>query len=514
MGEGLFRQHGSQASRFAIFAFLLFVLGSATVLGFAIAERNGLIPKLGESVARLLICTLLLSVLVSSSRGLPRAARIGVLFCAGFLFAELVCEVIEDIDALDNFPLVGHSSRWRHTVEKSLIACWTCSVFFVLYVLMHALEEAQMQLVKQERLSALGQMASGIAHDLNNTLTPVVVLASVLRDEEVSPEHREMLRAIQEGAEHASDVVKQLQHFYKSNHADRRLAPVDLAAVVKDAVKLTHFRLVDEALKQGIWNTVRVESQSDCRVLGDRTELVQVVSNLLINAADAMPNGGCVVVSVQHNQDRVTMQVADDGCGMSVEQSSRCFEPFYTTKMKGSGLGLSVCHGIVTRHGGEIRVASQPSLGTKFTIELPATSQPVLDKSLTSGLAGETHPRVLVIDDDEAVRSSLSALLTSCDVDFDTASTGSEGVQLAREKPYDLVLTDLGMPGMSGVQVVTALRSFCTECRIAVLSGWSKNAVSACFDSQDAKPDFILEKPIVSSRAILECLAQSRRGGR
>lgn len=497
-----------RGSRFAIAAFLIFVLGSATVLGFAIAERSNLISKLSESGARFLVCTLLLSFLISLSRGLPRSARMGVIFCSFFLSTELLCEVIEDIDALDHLPLVGRASHWRHMVEKSLVACWTCGTFFLLYVLMRELEDAQFQVVKQERLSALGQLASGVAHDLNNALTPVVLLSSLLKDEDVTPHQRLLLNQIQTGAEHAGGVVKQLQHFYRTGgHDHGEYEPLDLSEVVRESVNLTHYRLVDESLKQGVRNTIRVDAPESSFVLGNKTELIQVISNLLINAADAMPNGGCVRVSVKGTKERVTVEVSDEGVGMSAEQCARCFEPFYTTKEKGSGLGLSVCHGIGSRHRGDISVDSVATKGTVFTIRFPRVLERTSTTQPRCQFKNAAATRILIIDDEEPVRNALSALLTKSGIKVDHASNGSTGVRLAGSNRYDLVLTDVGMPGMNGNEVVTELRSIDPNMRIAVLSGWSHTQVTNSFLEQRAQPDFVLEKPIVSCEEILRCLA-------
>ena len=501
-------QYKRQRSKFASSAFFVFVLGSATVLAFAIAERGDIISKFSESSARLAVCSLLLLYLISSARGLPRKARFGVYFCSAFLFAELVCEVIEDVDALDRLVLVGRASYWRHTVEKTLVACWTCGAFYLMYVLMRELEVAQAQIVKQERLSALGEMASGIAHDLNNALTPVVAVSSAILREESTPERRKLLGMIQSGAEHAAGVVKQLQHFYRTEKSDLELTAVDVAEVIQDAVELTHFKLVDEALKQGIRNSVQVNSQKDCFVIGNRTELVQVLSNLLMNAADAMPNGGCVTVSVVPTPDHVRIDVADDGLGMSREQHSRCFDPFYTTKPKGSGLGLSVCHGIIARHSGTIDVESKHHQGTKFIIKLPRVTQPRSPNACQNKQPPE-DARILVIDDDESVRIALTTLLSPAGVDVVTAPNGALGLQAVRDSAYDLILTDLGMPGMTGKEVVSEVRNIRPEARIAVLSGWSRSAVSTQFRDQAAKPDFYLEKPVESHQTILRCLTES-----
>ena len=155
---------------------------------------------------------------------------------------ELLFEVIEEIDALDQLWLVGRESRWRHIIEKTLVGCWTCGAFYLLHTLMRDLEIAHLQIVKQERLAALGQMASGVAHDLNNALTPVVTMSSLLQEQKVSPEQREMLTMIQSGAEHASGVVRQLQDFYRPDSAAAdEYTPVDLSELVDSSMRLAHF---------------------------------------------------------------------------------------------------------------------------------------------------------------------------------------------------------------------------------------------------------------------------------
>ncbi len=188
---------------------------------------------------------------------------------------------------------------------------------------------------------------------------------------------------------------------------------------------------------------------------------------------------------------------------MTDEQAARCFEPFYTTKPRGSGLGLSVCHGIASRHGGRIAVRSSSEEGTRFTLDLPAshgdTAPPVLRDAAPPGGCRN----VLIIDDDERVLLSVSSLLTTWGMHVDTATTGQAGCDLAANTDYDLVVTDLGMPGMTGAEVVEVLKSRRPNLRVAVASGWAEEVVRERCNR--VTPDFILGKPHLAA-SIADCL--------
>jgi signal transduction histidine kinase len=528
-----------RSSRFAKFTLVVFGAGSIVVLGLEITERNGLISDLAESMSRLLVCLTLLGTLIWSARGLSRDGKLAIVVCSVFVAIGLSLEVIEDIRYLDELTLVGRNSHWRHFVEKAVVCCWTCGAFYVTYTLIRKSEEsyrslktneeelrdankklrntladlqdAQKQVIQQERLAALGQLASGVAHDLNNALTPVVLYTdSLLTHANKEGLHR-AAEMIQSGVEHATQVIKQLQFFYRGHSdtvADDEI--VGLGSVVNHAVELTRFRWHDEALKRGVNYKIDLDIQDECSVRGNWTELSQLLINLLMNAVDSMPDGGRITIVLKKQGRRIQLSVFDEGSGMSSEQRERCFEPFFTTKSAGSGLGLSVCHGIVTRHGGTIEARPGTLSGSCFVISLPYADnldeQSGSEPSINSGSAVKPR-RVLLIDDDERVRRSISDLLKSRGIEIDTADNGRIGIEMANSCSYDLIISDFAMPGMTGLDVVTSLKSSLPGVPIAIISGWSNRQIVEEFGGTDARPDFVLSKPL-HVHEITDCLSR------
>ena len=518
--------------RFAATILAAFITGAVAVMLLEVAESSGLISNLAESLSRLAVWSLLVALLLYSSRNLKQTARLAFRFCAMFLLLDLVWDVIEDIDYLNQLPLVGGQSRWRHVVEKATVSTWGCGLLYLMYVLTRDLDSsftelrkqnadnlqlnrqlectigdlrnAQSQIVQQERLAALGQMASGVAHDLNNALTPVLTFSELLKEAPDSTE--ETLAAaeyIHSGAAHACQVVEQLQHFYRDNSAGspKRIAQsVSVEEIVRQAKDLTRFQWLDEAVKRGVCFSVPINvGEGDVVVLGNPTELIQLVTNLLLNAIEAMEKGGTINISVIRQDGLIELTVSDQGHGMSADDRQRCFEPFFSKKQSGTGLGLSVCYGIVRSHGGTIRCDANASSGCDFTVLLPADVVQDENKRAKDEAVDFDGFRVLVIDDDDLVLMSMSALLNSMGATVDTASDAESGIVLAREQEYDLVITDLGMPGVTGREVVSKIKGFHSSQRIAVSSGWSRHSVCGEFRGR-IEPDFYISKPVNASK--------------
>jgi signal transduction histidine kinase len=211
------------------------------------------------------------------------------------------------------------------------------------------LKIAEKRVVRCDRLAMLGQMTSGVVHDLNNALSPVLAAAELLRPTDFVAEQRDALTLIRAGANHASHVLQQLQYFYRADMSEAASERLSIAEVVQQAVQLTRFRWRDEALRNGIVIELQTAIPDDCFVSGNRTELVQVFTNLILNASQSMPSGGCIRILASSTQDAVSVVVSDEGTGMSSNERANCFKPFFTTKREGSGLGLSICHDTVHR---------------------------------------------------------------------------------------------------------------------------------------------------------------------
>lgn len=358
------------------------------------------------------------------------------------------------------------------------------------------LQRAQSQLVQQERLRALGQMASGVAHDFNNCLSPIVgysellladpsLLANTARSERY-------LKLINQAAKDAGLVVGRLREFYRSRDEDEVRALVDLAAVASETLELTRPRWSDQALTKGITIEARCLCDPVPPVAGNAAELREVLVNLIFNAVDALRDGGSILLRSYLEGERVVLQVQDTGAGMSPEVRARCLEPFFTTKgSQGTGLGLATSYGVIRRHGGTIDVESEIGQGTTFTIRLPADVQQRPGASALEQPSGPLH--TLVVDDEPLVREVLAGYLALDGHTSELAGNGKEALATFAAGRFDLVLTDMAMPEMSGDQLALAIKAISPETPILLVSGFGD--ILAANERLPEGVDAILSKP-------------------
>jgi PAS domain S-box-containing protein len=339
--------------------------------------------------------------------------------------------------------------------------------------------QAEQALLSAERLRALGQMAGGIAHDFNNILVGIRGYAdlALLDLEENAAMLREDLAHILAGANDAAEAVRRLQSLYRQADDTSDFALVQLDQIVADAVALTQPRWKDQLQALGL--TIRMETHlvAPEPVLGNAAELRRVLTNLIINALDAMPRGGTLAVSTREDPGWSVLTVRDSGIGIAPEQQQRVFDPFFSTK-NSSGLGLTVSKNIVERHGGSILVHSQPGPGTEFVVRLPwpTPARP----SITSGaLLAQPEAlcirlKVLVVDDEEAVRALLERLFVREGQAVTCVSSGREAIAALQSQAYDLLVTDLGMPDVSGYDVALQAHALRPDMPVILTTGWGE----------------------------------------
>lgn len=370
------------------------------------------------------------------------------------------------------------------------------------------LRATQEQVIQQERLRALGEMASGVCHDLNNSLSPVLGYAEMLLDDGWLPgTAREFLTQIHAGARDAAAVVARLREFYRRSSPGESRMALDLAALLEDVVQVTRPKWRDEALREGREIECQVRSEGVPPVVANAAEIREILTNLIFNAVDAMPHGGCIALRLRGQSEGVVVEVSDTGVGMPARVRARCFEPFFTTKgTEGTGLGLSVCHGIVERHGGRIEIESWQGQGTTVRVLLPAAEEAL---SVEESEAEPSLPRsrVLYIDDDPRTRAVVGEMLRSLGQEVDLAEGGSHGLELVEANHYDLVITDRGMPEMDGYVVTGKIKALRPELPVGMLTGWGSSGPAASMESGEA-PDYILSKPpsLDEMRALLRKL--------
>jgi PAS domain S-box-containing protein len=340
-----------------------------------------------------------------------------------------------------------------------------------------ALWATQQQVIQQERLRALGQMASGVAHDFNNALSPIVAYTDLLltQPEKLVDQARVtgFLEMIQTAAEDATGVVRRLREFYRQREGDEIVEPVHLDDLVAQVISLTQFRWKDQAQARGADITIVTERGHLSPVAGIPADLREALTNLVFNAVDAMPDGGTIRIVTRTEIDTVVLSVCDTGQGMTAETRLRCLEPFFTTKgNQGTGLGLGLVFGIVQRHRGALEIESTPGKGTTVRVRLPIWSPTARVAAAPSTLDTVRPLRVLVIEDEPLIRRAYIEYLSVDKHWVETAPDGRAGLEMFRAGAFDLVVTDRALPEMGGDQVATSIKQLAPDVPIIMVTGF------------------------------------------
>ncbi|HKG45105.1 MAG TPA: ATP-binding protein [Pyrinomonadaceae bacterium] len=378
-------------------------------------------------------------------------------------------------------------------------------------------ERIREQFSQMEKLSALGELASGVAHDFNNTLSGILGRAQLLQRSDDPEKIRHGLDIIIKTAEDGAKTVKRIQDFARQRR-DHNFELVSIDQILMDASEITRPRWKNCAEASNIHITLDLEIQSNAMVMGDDSELREVLVNMVFNATDAMPEGGTLSLTTRTAGDSVIIKVVDTGVGMYPEVRSKIFDPFFTTKgTAGLGLGLAVSFGIIRRHGGNIEVESQYGKGTEFRITLPVAKMaeesvtPVeqvqhvetIAPAVTQAKPAEQPPerprtRMLVVDDEDFVRDLLGDILEGEHCEVYLAASGSEALSAFRDMQFDGVFTDVGMPGMSGWELAREIRQINAGIPIAVITGWGEAVGS--HEQKAAGVDWVVAKPFTADR--------------
>jgi signal transduction histidine kinase/ActR/RegA family two-component response regulator len=387
------------------------------------------------------------------------------------------------------------------------------------------LRQTQQAITQQERLRALGQMASGIAHDINNAISPASLYAESLleREPNLSPRTRDYLTTIQRAIDDVAQTVSRLREFYRQREPQLALTPVDLNALARQVADLTRARWGDMSQQRGVMIDMKLALAPALPViLGVESELREALTNLVFNAVDALPEGGTITLATRLTAEQaregrpvsapyVAIEVADSGVGMDEETKRRCLEPFFTTKGdRGTGLGLAMVYGTMRRHGAEIEVASAAGHGTtmRLLFPLPATAvEPVAPASAAPMLASRL--RLLVVDDDAVLLKSLTETLEDDGHEVVAAGGGQAGIDAfaaahGTARAFAAVITDLGMPHVDGRRVAGAIKSLSPATPVFLLTGWGQRMVAE--GHLPPQVDRVLNKP-PKLRELREALA-------
>lgn len=367
-------------------------------------------------------------------------------------------------------------------------------------------EEASIKLARtQEHLNlvdkvrVVGLLASGVAHDFNNLLAGVLGNAQLLLLEVEDEEQRTMLRVIEQAAKDGAETVRRLQGFARMEN-DSPMSEVRLDLLARDAIDITRPRWRDIAQSRGVKIDVVRQLEPVTAIAGRPAELREVLTNLILNAADAMPHGGRITVSAYDEQDAedqpsaVIIEIADEGVGMSADVRSRIFEPFFTTKgEQGTGLGLAVSLGIVEGHGGQIEIESEMGGGTRFTVRLPVRETAIVDTPRQRTSREIIPGHVLLVQSDNVLREATTRLLERWGNRVQMACDGSEALQAFMPNRYDVVLSDTGMPDMNGQTLLQQIKQQDPRVPTILITGWGQHTTEG--ETQLGGVDFVIEKP-------------------
>lgn len=355
------------------------------------------------------------------------------------------------------------------------------------------LAAAQERTLQNERLRAIGELASGVAHDFNNLLAIILGHVELLKTPD-SPHFDRSRRMIMQAAQDGAHTVRRIQEFVRAK-PETHTTPVDLSQLADDVINLTRPRWHNDMLGKGARVALTRNLPSVPLVLGNGAELREVVTNLILNAIDAMPHGGSLAISTGSSNGFCWIEVADSGHGIPAEVRARIFEPFYTTKAnRGTGLGLAVSRSIALRHNGDLAVESTPGQGSRFRMSLPIADQPAPVAVEVAAPVVVRPLRILLVEDDRAVRETLAQLLMLDDHKVTCAENGATALEIFQPDAYDLVCSDLGMPGIVGWDLLKQLRERDPAITTVLISGWG-----AQIDAEEARArqvDFVVPKPI------------------
>ena len=398
----------------------------------------------------------------------------------------------------------------RQLSEHVALAAHQAQLYGALQQAYEDLRQSQQAVMQQERLRVLGQMASGIAHDINNALTPASLYTETLLedDKSLSPNSREILSVVHRAINDVAQTVARMREFYRQHDAQMNLSPITLNDLVRQIVDLTRARWHDMPMQRGLVIEMKFELADNLpQMMGVESEIREALINLLLNAVDALPDGGRITLATgtqsaapDEPPRQVRFEITDTGAGMDADTRRRCLEPFFTTKgERGTGLGLAMVYGVVQRHGGEVDIDSAPGRGTTMRLTFPM-ADPKASQAAAETALPERPPRLplLVVDDDPILLQTLRNILEADGHTVTIANGGEAGIAVFREawragRRFAAVITDLGMPHTDGRKVAAAIKAESPETPVILLTGWGQRLIDD--DDAPAHVDRVLSKP-------------------
>jgi signal transduction histidine kinase/ActR/RegA family two-component response regulator len=397
----------------------------------------------------------------------------------------------------------GECEFLRQLSEHVALAAQQSQLYGALQVAYEDLRQTQQAVMQQERLRALGQMASGIAHDINNAISPISLYTDSLLERErgLSEQGRGHLQIIQRAISDVAATVTRMREFYRQRESQLSLAPVHLNEIVQQVAELTRARWNDIPQQRGVMIELVKELAPELPIImGAENEIREALTNLIFNAVDALPEGGTLFLRTRALDTRyVQIEVGDTGVGMDENARRRCLEPFFTTKgERGTGLGLAMVYGMVQRHSGEIEIESALGRGTTMRLTFAAAAKVAAPPQSAAARVAPLHLRILLVDDDPVLLRSVREILEGDGHTVTAANGGREGIEAFRavrksEEAFEVVITDLGMPYVDGRQVASAVKAASPQTPVVMLTGWGQRLATE--GDVPAHVDLVLAKP-------------------
>ncbi len=350
--------------------------------------------------------------------------------------------------------------------------------------------------LQREKLVALGTMAGGVAHDFNNLLMAILGNIQLILPRTTDEESVRRLQSMEKAVHDGANTVRRLQRLTaRDREIDLIHEVTDVSEAIKDTVELTRPRWKDAAEKHGHKVDLDLDLEPKCMASIQASDLREILMNMIFNALDAMPLGGAITIRSQRLEDQVMIEVADTGIGMSEGVMKRVFDPFYTTKgVENSGLGLSVCWGLVARSNGELQVKSKPGKGSVFMIRLPKAQERAKEESASNQEENGFSRKILLVEDSEEILGIFRDMLRLKGHKVAAVSRGEDALELLESERFDLVLTDLGMPGVSGWEVAGKAKLKNAKAPVILITGWGDHVDEK--ELQKVGIDMVLSKPL------------------
>ena len=355
------------------------------------------------------------------------------------------------------------------------------------------LESTRLQLVQSERLRALGELATGVAHNFNNLLSGILGHTQMLLSKSLDAATSERLQIIEKLVLDGSEVVRRVQEFTRLR-TTKDFPEVNIKDIINDVIRMTESKWSGGPNIPKITLRVDTDSMEIPIVEGNASELREVFINILFNAVDAMSKGGELTIQTKTDGKDIFVYFIDTGEGMSEETKKRVFDPFFTTKgSKGTGLGMSLAYGIISRHNGHISIDSEPGVGTTVVVQLPISEKFIKEMERKYNLKHEEKTKILLIEDHKITLDVLAENLVNLGHHIQKADSGMAGIKMFKDGNYDIVITDVGLSDISGWAVSKKIKDISPQVPIVFITGWGNQLSSS--QLKECGVDYVLAKP-------------------